>query len=390
MDKSRKIYLIIAGLFPSKESFRGSYIYDQATAIERNSDYKVFVLKPIPFYQKKDDYVFGGIEVYCFTDYNLPSNIWPNGATDALSIRSMLKKLHKIGVKASDIKVAHSHITRSGVFACALKKYNPKVVTIVQHHGFDVMSVTDGRLAHFKCHQRHCMKYGVRICNDIDLNIGVSQRTLDYLCQQPGIKLNDSYVLYNGVDTSVFNTGNPREANEVFTIGCVANFWELKDQMTLIKALHRLVQNDRTKIKVIFIGSGYTRESCRQYVEDNDLSQFVEFRSEISHDALPDFYRSLDLFVLPSYWEAFGCVYTEAYACGVPFIGVKGQGIAEIIPDDGKDNFLIEKGDYIGLAIKIEHIIDNKEERQQLTASIDIDDLISDYLIYVNNSHGKV
>lgn len=384
MDKRRKIYLIIAGLFPSKESFRGPYIYDQVKAIERNSDYKVIVLKPTPFYKKEDDYVFEGIEVHCFTDYNLPSNIWPNRATDALTIRSMLNKLHKIGVKASDIKVAHSHVTRSGTFASALKKYNPDVITIVQHHGFDVMSVTDGRLANYKCHERHCTKYGVRICNAVDLNIGVSRRTLDYVEAQSGIALKDSYVLYNGVDTSMFHPAEVRNRNDVFTIGCVANFWELKDQMTLIKAVERLAAEGLTDIKVVFVGSGYTKEDCEKYIRDKKLDRYFEFRTEVMHDRLPDFYRSLDLFVLPSYWEAFGCVYTEAYACGVPFIGVKGQGIAEIVPADSADRWLIEKGDSVKLAELIRRTKKHPGEPQTLSVPIDIDTLVSDYLKYIS------
>lgn len=383
MNGNNKIYVIIAGLFPSIESFRGSYIYDQAKAIERNSDYRVIILKPTPFYNKEADYVFGEIEVYCFTDYNLPSNIWPNKVTDALSIGSMLKKLHRIGVKVADIDVVHSHITRNGVFANALKKHNPYVKTLVQHHGFDVMSVTDGRLAGSNWHKRHCIDYGVKICNNVDVNIGVSKRTLDYVLQQPGINLKDSYVLYNGVDTSIFNPGKARVKNDIFTVGCVANFWELKDQITLIKAVQLLVNNGDTKIKAIFIGSGYTEESCRRYVENNNLSQFVEFRREITHDSLPDFYRSLDLFVLPSYWEAFGCVYTEAYACGVPFIGVKGQGISEIIPEKDKNRWLIEKGDVTTLANNIKRIMSKADSIEELNIPIDIDPLIKEFLQYV-------
>lgn len=383
MNGNNKIYVIIAGLFPSIESFRGSYIYDQAKAIERNSDYRVIILKPTPFYNKEADYVFGGIEVYCFTDYNLPSNIWPNKVTDALSIGSMLKKLHRIGVKVADIDVVHSHITRNGVFANALKKHNSYVKTLVQHHGFDVMSVTDGRLARSNWHKRHCIDYGVKICNNVDVNIGVSKRTLDYVLQQPGINLKDSYVLYNGVDTSIFNPGKARVKNDIFTVGCVANFWELKDQITLIKAVQLLVNDGDTKIKAIFIGSGYTEESCRRYVENNNLSQFVELRREITHDSLPDFYRSLDLFVLPSYWEAFGCVYTEAYACGVPFIGVKGQGISEIIPEKDKNRWLIEKGDVTTLANNIKRIMSKADSIEELNIPIDIDPLIKEFLQYV-------
>ena len=41
----------------------------------------------------------------------------------------------------------------------------------------------------------------------------------------------------------------------MFTIGCVANFWKLKDQITLIKAVEILLLNG-LKIEVKFVGTG--------------------------------------------------------------------------------------------------------------------------------------
>ncbi len=377
----KRYYIVITPFFPEPDSFRGSYVYDQIKAIERNSDFKVIVLKPIPFYHKGDDYEYNGVKVYRFVDYNLPSNVWPNNLTDYLSIKSMFRTLDKIGVDIADVAVAHSHVTRFGIYANALKKHNPDIISIVQHHGFDVMTLTDGRFANFTFHKRHCVKYGVNICNKVDLNVGVSKKTLEYVEATPGVKLNREYVLYNGVDTSVFYPiSNAQKPKEVFTIGCVANFWELKDQMTLIRAVERLVNNSRQKIKVLFVGTGYTRQQCEDYITVRNLTEYFEFRDEVDHSLLPDFYRGLDLFVLPSYWEAFGCVYTEAYACGVPFIGVKGQGIAEIVSADCQNRWLIEKGDYIRLSELIKCCIKAPKDKPELAMSVDINELMKSFL----------
>ena len=76
---------------------------------------------------------------------------------------------------------------------------------------------------------------------------------------------------------------------------------------------------------------------CEEYIKEHGLELYVEWPNEVTHEKLPDYYRSLDLFVLPSVYEGFGCVYTEAYACGVPFIGVFDQGAAEVIAPEECD-----------------------------------------------------
>ena len=122
-----KYYVVITPFFPSSGSFRGPYVLDQVKAIKRNSNYEVIVLMPALFYHHDGDYEYDGIKVYRFTDYNLPSNLWPNAVTDRLSIRSMFKTLKRIGVEIKDIAVAHSHVTRFGIWANALKRQNPEL-----------------------------------------------------------------------------------------------------------------------------------------------------------------------------------------------------------------------------------------------------------------------
>lgn len=380
-----KYYVCITPFFPEPDSFIGPYVLDQVRAIERNSDYKVIVIKPYSFLSSGQDYVYEGTNVYRCKDYTVPSNMLPNNLSDNLTYRSILKKLKSIGVNPEDIAMYHAHVAALGSSAVRLKRDFPHIKTVVQHHGFDVMSETDGRFARFGWHKRLCQRHNIEISNKADLNVGVSQLTLNYVHSVPGAKLKDTYVLYNGVDTSLFKPGDPTRKSEVFTIGCIGNFWELKDQITLIKAVELLINKGIKDITVKFIGTGYTLAMCKEYVAAHQLNKYIEFCPTMHHSELPEFYRSLDLFVLPSYWEAFGCVYTEAYACGVPFIGVKGQGISELIPDSEKANWLIDKGDYKQLAQLIEAKKQSPQMRQPLSHKIDIDTLISEYLEYIKN-----
>lgn len=379
----KKKYIIVTPFFPEPGDFHGPYVLDQVKALMQLSDYRVMVMKPVPFWMEPVDYEIDGVKVYRFRTYTLPSNLWPNSLCDRLSANSMMRKLYSMGIKAEDVAVCHGHVTHFGAYALAMKRKNPECLAVVQHHGFDVMSITDGRLAEKKWHERQCIRYGTRICNAVDLNIGVSGKTLEYVRQYPGVKMKREYVLYNGVDTSKFY---PAPVNhEGFVIGCIANFWPLKDQMTLIKAVERLVKDGMNDLMVRFVGSGRTLAECQKYVSSHGLTQYTSFEREVMHGELLQFYNSLDLFVLPSYWEAFGCVYTEAYACGVPFVGVKGQGISEMIPEEDQDKWLIEKGDDMHLA---EIIAEYRKNRlgQNLSQSWKIEDLVGRYLEYIMSS----
>ena len=52
------------------------------------------------------------------------------------------------------------------------------------------------------------------------------------------------------------------------------------------------------------------------------LEKHFDFKEELKHTDLNIFYNQLDLFVLPSFNEALGCVYLESWATNTPFIGV--------------------------------------------------------------------
>lgn len=380
----QKHYLVITPFFPTVKSFRGPYVLDQVKALQKTGKFSVVVLKPTLFYTRELDYEYDGVKVFMFNVYNLPSYIFP-GFFAKFSFKSLLSKLKKINIDINTIKIIHTHGTSNAYLANSIKLRNPEVKTILQHHGLDVLNINQGIFSKFKWYNRYIEKYGIKICNKIDLHVGVSSKTLSYLKKYKNICIKNEYVLYNGVDLKKFYpTGNIKN-NKYFNIGCIANFWALKDQITLLKAVKILNQNSKTSIKVKFIGSGETLDACKVFTSLNKLGEIVEFKKEVHHRELVKFYNSLDLFVLPSYYEAFGCVYTEAYACGVPFIGVENQGISELIASSEKRKWLIEKSNAQQLSELIDEYIRNKNE-QVLTMDINIEILIDKFIKYLRNN----
>ncbi|WP_285819787.1 glycosyltransferase family 4 protein [Bacteroides acidifaciens] len=388
---NKPIYLVVTAFFPTPTCFRGPYVYDQVKAIMKDGRYKVVVMMPHTWMHKDGDYDYDGIHVYRFTSYDLPTNAWP-GVADGVNLRSFDKVLKRIGIRYDDIAVAHAHVTANALYANFVKAHNPKARTVLQHHGYDVLSLENGRFANKEWHKRICVDYGKKLCNDIDLHLGVSHEILKYLEAYKGIRIKDKYVLYNGVDTSKFFKleSSLSSSSRPFTIGCVANFWELKDQITLIKAVEILVNEGMQRLKTVFIGTGVTREGCEQYVREHGLVNYFEFNNEVDHRQLNTFYNTLDLFVLPSYWDSFGCVYTEAYACGVPFMTAKGTGVTELIPKSDFDKWVIEPHDYVTLARNIKRVMTciqtqtlAVEKIQPLNTEIDINTLMKRYLDYI-------
>ena len=379
MLKDKPVYLVVTPFFPSKESFRGPYVYDQVKAIMKDGRYRVVVMMPGGCLRKHKDYEYDGVCVFRFAQYELPTNAWP-GIGDCISFHSFDKALKRVGITYKDIAVVHAHVTANAKYANYVKLKNSLVKAVLQHHGYDVLSLTDGRFANNEWHKRLCVNYGVNLCNQIDLHVGVSEQIFHYLESFKDLRLKDRYVLYNGVDITKFYRIEKNHAG--FHIGCVANFWELKDQITLIKAVELLINKGHTDIRVSLVGTGYTRESCEKYVYDHALADYFEFKNEVDHRQLNAYYNTLDLFVLPSYWDAFGCVYTEAYACGVPFMAATGSGITEYIQEDDLNYWVIEPHDYQSLARNISYYM-NHRKKQVLKYPVDINELIKPFLNYL-------
>lgn len=400
-----RLYLCITPFFPSPDNWRGAYIHDQVKAIARNSDYDVHVFKIGPFPQKGIDYTIDGVTVHYVQGVWLPSYLF-NGITDGINGRIFCRKLTELGFDLRDIDVAHCHTANFASFGMALKIKNPTIKVVLQFHDLDPFCVRNGKFHNCGINQRYRARKSLHYINAVDLNLCISepvrdallsfpqlrscevyegaQKMYQHLSDFPSAKPKTIYVLNNGVDTSLFKPNVHKKNTEIFRIGCIANFWDLKDHQTLVQAFNILHKKGYQNLRLSLLGSGPTRNSIEQFIIKNGLSGFVEWPTEVHHHELPTFYNTLDLFVLPSRFEGFGCVFTEAYACGVPFICCENQGASELIVSEEREHWLVSDRNPEQLARLIEdqYIQHNK---QHLSKDYDINILIKNYLSFIES-----
>lgn len=151
-------------------------------------------------------------------------------------------------------------------------------------------------------------------------------------------KIPSSKIVFipNGVDTSVFYPmdriqcrqllGLPLEKKIVIFVG---GFVERKGVLKVLQACQRI----NPKPGTIFIGSGSIE------LEDDSIL----FKGELSHDKLPIYLNSADVFVLPSENEGMPNALLEALACNVPIIA-SSLDVNQYLLHDNSSSFLLENG----------------------------------------------
>jgi glycosyltransferase involved in cell wall biosynthesis len=370
--ENKKTYIVITPFFPSKNSFVGSYIFDQINEIRHQSNFNIKIVKIVTVFSFEKDYKFEGFEIKIFRVIDFPFFIYPGIFNDLNIVRftSFLKKK-----KINNIIISHAHVS----YPAAYLQNSLVCKKIVQHHGLDVLQLLNGRSNFImKLQKKYIIRKSIIQLNKSDLNIGVSKLVLNKLREYPAYTPKDEFVLYNGVDTSKFFQIKV-DKNKTYTIGCIANFWEIKDQISLIKAFELLILDGITDIQLKLIGSGKKLEFCKNFVRDHNLTAFIIFEKERQHTLINDFYNDIDLFVLPSYYEALGCVYLESWSTNTPFIAIKNQGISELIPENEINNLLADEKSPKSLKEKIYGEY-NKKRNFPFDEKYDIKNTIYDFL----------
>lgn len=138
-------------------------------------------------------------------------------------------------------------------------------------------------------------------------------------------------------------------------VGMVAPMKPQKAPLDFIRVAARVAAK-KPETQFLFVGDGELREAMETELVRLDLAK--SFRLAGWRRDVPAIMRCLDVFVLTSLWEGLPRVYLEALASGVPVVGTRVDGAAEVIRD-GINGYLLAPGDINGMAERVLALLAN-------------------------------
>jgi glycosyltransferase involved in cell wall biosynthesis len=96
------------------------------------------------------------------------------------------------------------------------------------------------------------------------------------------------------------------------------------------------------------------------------VAERVELAGQLPHAVALSRARAANVFVMPSVDEAFGVVYVEAMAAGLPTIGARGEAGPQEIAAAGDGLRLVAPGDVEALAAEIEGLVTDPQYAMDL------------------------
>lgn len=176
-----------------------------------------------------------------------------------------------------------------------------------------------------------------------------------------GLLRDKTVVIYNGIDTELFDFHPLREWEGKIHIGIVARLVDRKGHKDLFRAAKQL--SSRYDLVVHIIGDGPARQSLEALAYKLSLADRIVFWGD--RDDVPERLRGLHLFVLPSYYEGFPLTILEAMSAGVPVVASNVNGIPEVI-SHGHNGLLVRPGDPLSLSKAMAELIESAQRRNKL------------------------
>ncbi|GED23757.1 glycosyltransferase family 4 protein [Halomonas halmophila] len=145
----------------------------------------------------------------------------------------------------------------------------------------------------------------------------------------------------------------PAEAAVAPCLLCVATLTPRKGHLLMLDALATLQHRDW---QLDCVGDEQRdpehAEAIRQRIEALALQDRVRLRGSYDEAALAEAYHQSDLVLVPSWYEGYGMVVTEALARGLPLVSTLGGALRDTVP--AAASWRVEPGDSAAFAVAIE------------------------------------
>jgi L-malate glycosyltransferase len=271
------------------------------------------------------------------------------------AVRSAMKLRRYI--KEHGIRIVHSY-DASGVFALPVAR--TAGVPVVIGSQLSYRTILDSRT-------QRLLRLSDHVADVVLVNCEAIRR---YMIEDEGVSPDRVEICYNGVVTAEFHSANGKVrpeplAGASLVIGTVCVLRPEKALLLLQEAFAR-VRHLEAGMKLLIVGSGPELPKLQENAARLGIGGATVFIPATRDVAA--WLRSMDIFVLPSYSEAFSNSLLEAMACGCSVIGSRVGGTPELIGSNEERGFLFESGNTADLAAKLGRLIEDQALRCELAS----------------------
>jgi glycosyltransferase involved in cell wall biosynthesis len=247
--------------------------------------------------------------------------------------------------------------------AVALHAQRLRVIGLIHHPLADETGLPPDQRQHFLASEAEALAH----CRKI---IVTSSFTADRL-RKLALSQRPAIVIEPGVDRAQTAPIAAARANSGIEpdhehLLCVASLTPRKGQDLLLAALEEL---DGSTWRCRLSGSDQRDRmfalELRQAVQKSQLEHQIEITGERNPEQLASDYQWASVLVLPSHYEGYGMVVTEALSRGLPLIATTGGALIDTVPPEV--SLRIPPGDRIALAEALKRWLGEPELRQRLT-----------------------
>jgi len=172
------------------------------------------------------------------------------------------------------------------------------------------------------------------------------------LLAETGIDRRRLRYIPNGLDVERWTPNSDRRRESIPVVLCVARFVPRKRHQDLLRAVAILRDRD-VRLRLELIGDGPTLPDMQLLVGELELQKLVRFAGARDSDWVREAMRRANIFCLSSRWEGMAGSVMEAMACGLPVVGTRVNGIAELV-EHGGTGYLVppERPDLFATALQ--------------------------------------
>lgn len=212
------------------------------------------------------------------------------------------------------------------------------------------------RLVFTSASQRRHSTYTRMLIRLMDAVVATSERSASYLPVK-------SVVIQHGIDFDRYFPAKDRPAlraklglPDKTLIGCFGRIRRDKGTDIFVDAMLQIIPNHPDVYAVI---CGLTKNRYRKYAErikakikNSGLIKHFIWAGEVDSGIMPEFFRSLDLYVAPQRSEGFGVTPLEAMSSAVPVVATEAGTFTEQV-SAGETGLIVPKGDVDQMIVAI-------------------------------------